>query len=267
MRHETRNTTLRLVNDLVADGKVHFTFAEAQQRFGRSPPATGNLLQRMLVAGLIDRVRRGHYVVRQLGVLGTPSVAEEVALAVGAAFAGIPHRMAYRTALDEHDLIVHPARSVYVATPERIRAKTLSGKPLHIVREPESSISVGAVACGLSWVSGIERALLDAAMRPNLVGGAAVLAEAIAAAGNRMDATALTHYAQDLGWAAALRRIGSIADTLEVEGLAGRLHPLRPLTADLDLEPGVNMPRAWRDARWRVRWPQSPAEIASVAKQ
>lgn len=267
MHHETRNTALRLVNDLVADGKVHFTFAEAQQRFGRSPPATGNLLQRMLVAGLIDRVRRGHYVVRQLGVLGTPSVAEEVALAVGAAFAGIPHRMAYRTALDEHDLIVHPARSVYVATPERIRAKTLSGRPLHIVREPESSISVGAVACGLSWVSGIERALLDAAMRPNLVGGAAVLAEAIAAAGNRMDATALTHYAQDLAWAAALRRIGSIADTLEVEGLAGRLHPLRPLTADLDLEPGVNMPRAWRDARWRVRWPQSPAEIASVAKQ
>jgi len=84
---------LRLVDDLVADGKTHFTFDEAQQRFGQSPSATGNLLRRMLTAGLIDRVRRGHYVIRQLGVLGTPSVAEEVALAVGAAFAGIPHRM------------------------------------------------------------------------------------------------------------------------------------------------------------------------------
>ena len=267
MSQKSHNTALRLVDDLVADGKMHFTFAEAQQRFAQSPSATGNLLQRMLTAGLIDRVRRGHYVVRQLGVLGTPSVAEEVALAVGAAFAGIPHRMAYRSALDEHDLIAHLARSIYVATPRRIRAKTLSGRPLHIVREPKSNISVGAIACGISWVSGIERALLDAARRPNLVGGAAVLAEAIAAAGSRIDVTALIHYAQDLGWTAALRRIGSIADALEVEGLAGRLHPLRPLTADLDLQPGVNMPRVWRDARWRVRWPQSPAEIASVAKQ
>lgn len=267
MGYYSHNTALRLVDDLVADGKTHFTFGEAQQRFGQSPSATGNLLRRMLTAGLIDRVRRGHYVIRQLGVLGTPSVAEEVALAVGAAFAGIPHRMAYRTALDEHDLIVHPARSIYVATSRRIRTKTLSGRPLHIVREPETSISIGAIACGSSWISAVERALLDAAMRPNLVGGAAVLAEAISTAGNRIDIAILIDYAEDLGWAAALRRIGSIADTLEIECLAGRLNPLKPITADLDLEPGGNMPHCWRDARWRVRWQQKPDEIDSVVKQ
>ena len=50
--------------------------------------------------------------------------------------------------------------------------------------------------CGSSWVSGVERALLDAAMRPKLVGGAAVLAEAIVTASNRIDVTALIHYAQ-----------------------------------------------------------------------
>jgi predicted transcriptional regulator of viral defense system len=267
MSHNSHNAALRLVDDLVADGKTHFTFGEAQEQFGQSPSATGNLLRRMLTAGLIDRVRRGHYVIRQLGVLGTPSVAEDVALAVGAAFAGIPHRMAYRTALDEHDLIVHPARSIYVATSRRIRTKTLSGRLLHIVREPETSISIGAITCGSSLVSGVERALLDAAMRPNLVGGAAVLAEAIATASSRIDVAALIDYAQDLGWAAALRRIGSVADTLEIEGLTGRLHPLNPITADLDLEPGGNTPRSWRDASWRVRWPQLPAEIASVVSQ
>jgi len=267
MSHDSHNAGLRLVDELVADGKTHFTFGEAQYRFGQSPSATGNLLQRMLTAGLIDRVRRGHYVIRQLGVLGTPSVAEEVALAVGAAFAGMPHRMAYRTALDEHDLIVHPARSIYVATSRRIRTRALSGRPLFIVREPETSLSIGAIACGSSWVSGVERALLDAAVRPILVGGAAVLAEAIATAGNRTDVAALIDYAQDLGWAAALRRIGSVADTLEVEGLAGQLHPLKPITADLDLEPGGNMPHCWRDTRWRVRWQQTPDEIANVVKQ
>jgi len=179
----------------------------------------------------------------------------------------MPHRMAYRTALDENDLIVHPARSIYVAISKRIRTKTLSGRPLHIVHESESNINVGAIACGSSWVSGVERALLDAAMRPNLVGGAAVVAEAIVTASNRIDVTTLIHYAQALGWTAALRRIGSIADTLEIEGLAGRLHPLKPITADLDLEPGVNMSPSWRDAHWRVRWQQTPDEIASVVKQ
>ena len=63
-------------------------------------------------AGLIDRVRRGHYAVRQLGVLGTPAAAEDVALSVGAALSGVPHRVGYRSALSEHDLVLHPARTI-----------------------------------------------------------------------------------------------------------------------------------------------------------
>jgi len=267
MNQHTHNSALHFVDDLVAAGKSHFTFQEAQRRTGRSSAATGNLMRRMLDAGLIDRVRRGHYVVRPLGVLGTPSVAEEVALAVGAAFADIPHRMGYRTALDEHDLIVHPARSIQVATTRRTRAKTLSGKPLYLVREPAPGIHIGAVRCGESWVSNVERALLDAAMRPGLVGGAAVLAEAVVTAGSKVDAAELTRYAHELGWGSALRRVGSIADALNVRGLVGQLEPLDQPTADLDLEPGKNMPYEWRDKRWHIRWPHSVDELASVTNQ
>lgn len=267
MDQKTHNTALRLADDLVAAGKSHFTFSEARERLGRSPAATGNLLRRMLDSGLIDRVRRGHYVVRPLGVLGTPSVAEDVGLAVGAAFAGIPHRMGYRIALDEHDLIVHPARSIQVAATRRIRAKALSGRPLYLVREPASCIHIGAVKRGESWVSDAERALLDAAMRPGLVGGAAVLAEAVVTAGGKVDAAKLTRYAQELGWGSALRRIGSIADALNVHGLAGELDPLEKPTADLDLEPGKNIPYVWRDKRWHIRWPQTSDELASVTNQ
>ena len=267
MNSRTHNTALRLVDDLVADGKAHFTFGEAVDRVGISPTATANLLRRLVVSGLIDRVRRGHYVIRQLGVLGTSAAAEDISLAVGAAFADITHRMAYRTALDEHDLIVHPSRSIFVATCKRVRTNTLSGRPLHTIQEPESKITVGAIACGSSWVSNTERALLDSAMRPKLVGGIAVLAEAIAAAGTGVDIAVLTHYAIELNWAAALRRIGSIADALEIKGLAGRLRPIRRITADLDLEPDEKSACVWRDTTWRVRWPQSRDELASVVRQ
>ena len=263
----SHDTGLGLANDLVANGKLHFTFSDARRRLNRSAAATGNLLKRMQSAGLIDRVRRGHYVVRQLGVLGTPAVAEEVALAVGAAFAGIPHRMGYRTALDEHDLIVHPARSITVATTKQIRTQTLSGRTLQLVQEPESRIHVGAMRRGSTWVSDLERALLDAAMRPKLVGGAAVLAEAIATAANDINVDTLTQYAAKLEWGAAIRRIGSIAVALEFSHLADRLRPLKPITSDLDLEPGVKRPLAWRDPVWRMRWLQTPDELANVVRQ
>ena len=175
--------------------------------------------------------------------------------------------MGYRTALDEHDLIVHPARWITVATPKQVRTKTLSGRPLQIVQEPESRIDIGAIPCGSTWVSDRERALLYAASRPRLVGGAAVLAEAIATAENEIDVDKLTQYAKELNWAAAIRRIGSIVDALELRNLANRLRPLKPITGDLDLEPGVTRPRVWRDSRWRVRWLQAPDELANVVRQ
>jgi hypothetical protein len=60
---------------------------------------------------------------------------------------------------------------------------------------------MGATPHGSSWVSTLERALLDAAARPELVGGAAVLAEAMVAAGRDVDTERLTDLAkqQDLG--------------------------------------------------------------------
>jgi len=258
---------LVLADDLTAEGKTSFTFDEAQQRLARSRTATANVLKRMLDAGLIDRVRHGHYALRPLGVLGTPSTAEDVALAVGAAFANLPHRMAYRTALDEHDLITHPARSIHVASTKTIRAKSLSRQSLRVIQEPQRSIHIGAIRCGSSWVSDLERALLDAARRPKLIGGAEVLAEAIAAAAADVDVDKLMQHAIELNWSPAVRRIGSLADALEVDGLAGALEPIHSIRADLDLEPGFPLKALWRDTRWHIRWSRSIKELAAVKEQ
>ena len=91
MRFDSPQQGLTLANDLVAEGRLTFTFEEVEKRLGKSKTATANLLKRMRTAGLIDRVRRGHYAVRQLGVLGTPAAAEDVALSVGAALKGLQH--------------------------------------------------------------------------------------------------------------------------------------------------------------------------------
>lgn len=255
---------LALLDDLVAEGQSFVSSRDVTLRLGVSAQSASNLLYRLMREGLLDRVGRGRYVIRALGVLGTPAAAEDLATAVGAAFSGIAHRIAYRSALDELELLVHPARTITVASTRRVRQAMLSRRPLTVVVEREEAIHVGADATNSSWVSSVERALLDAAARPGLVGGATVLTEAITAAGGNADPERITSYAARLGWGAALRRIGSIADHLEVDGLAGRLSPLRPPTSDVDLDPSRIRGSHWRDTRWWVRWMATPAELGAT---
>lgn len=217
--------------------------------------------------GLLDRVRRGHYAIRQLGTLGTVAAAENVLLAVLAGFAHVPHRVAYRTALDQLDLLAHPSRTIQVALSRPTRSETLSGRRLAVVQESDAALGVGAKRQDGVFISDLERALLDAAARPELVGGSAILAEAIAAAAAKgVDAARLMTYARTLSWGPALRRIGSIADTLKIAGLAERLEPLAKPTSDIDLEPGHEA-SSYRDSRWWVRWDHLPSELQNVVHQ
>lgn len=267
MRTKQRLTGLGLLDKLVSEGLPRFTSAEASARLGRSAAATGNLLARLVRDGLLDRVRRGHYAIRQIGSLGTTAAAESVLLSVAAGFRDVRHRVAYRTALDQLDLLSHPSRSIQVALAKPTRTETLSGRRLTVVQEPETALGVGARKQDGVFISDLERSLLDAAARPELVGGASVLAEALGAAASKsIDATRLTDYARALSWGPALRRIGSIADTLHIAGLAGRLEPLTKPTSDIDLEPGHDE-SSYRDAKWWVRWDLAPSELDNVVRQ
>lgn len=65
-----------------------------------------------------------------------------------------------------------------------------------------------------------------------------------------------------------MRRIGSLADRLELEGLAGRLEPLASLDWDLELDPGLRESSgAFRDSTWRIRWPADPRVVAEEIAQ
>lgn len=267
MRSTGQSAGLKLLDEFVSDGLTQFTSADAAVHLGRSAAATGNLLARLVRDGLLDRVRRGHYAIRQLGTLGTTAASENVLLSVAAGFGDVRHRVGYRTALGQLDLLAHPSRSIQVALAKPTRSETLSGRRLTIVQEPEAALEVGAKKQDGVFISNLERSLLDAAARPELVGGIAVLAEALGAASSKgVDADRLTSYARVLSWGPALRRIGSLADTLHIAGVAGRLEPLTKPTSDIDLEPGHEA-SSYRDAKWWVRWDHSPSELQNVLHQ
>jgi predicted transcriptional regulator of viral defense system len=262
------NRTLQLLDDKLMAGQAGVTSREVRERLGLSSQAASNLLSRWREAGLVDRVAPGHYAIRQLGLLGTRAASEDVALAVGAFFAGEPHRIAYRSALDHHGLLTHPARTIQVASPREITVKELSGRPLRTIIEPRSSVLAGAEKAGHgALLSNVERSLLDGAARMDLIGGADVLAEALSAA--EPDAATLKRLAQKIGAGAALRRIGSLADQLPVPSLANQLQPLAAPTSDIQLEPRNPAAGggAFRDRKWRVLWAQTPATVAEGLEQ
>jgi predicted transcriptional regulator of viral defense system len=259
--------TLKPLDDRLAVGKSTLTSRELREELGISPQATSNLLARWRHAGLVDRVARGRYAIRQIGLLGTRASSEDVALAVAALLGSEPHRIVYRSALDFYGLLTRPVRTVQVATPRRLAVVGISGRPVEAIFEPAATVGIGNEPAGHgAFVSDLERTLIDAAARPDLVGGHLPLAEALSAC--NPDPKRLTALAEELSASAALRRIGSLADRLELDGLAGELGPKQPFSADLDLDPELKkLAVAFRDREWRMRWPVAPAALAAEIAQ
>lgn len=244
----------------LAEGKETVASAELRGELEISAQATSNLLARWQRAGLVDRVARGRYAIRQIGLLGTRASSEDVALAVSAFVGDRPHRIAYHSALDFHGLLTRPVRTVHLASSSRFSSNRVGDLPLKVVREPRATVALGSESAGHgAMVSNVERTLLDAASRTDLIGGYLPLAEVLVAA--QPDRDQLVELAGDLDASAALRRIGSLADKLEVPGLANELEPLGPLTFDLDLDPSLkHAGTAFRDRKWRIRWPIQAVE-------
>lgn len=265
--HSPRRYGIAPLDRRLAEGKATLTSAELRDELGLSAQAASNLLSRWRRAGLVDRVARGRYAIRQIGLLGTRASSEDVALAVAALVGDRAHRIAYHSALDFHGLLTRPVRTIQVASASRMSSGWISDLPLRIVHEQEATLRLGSEPAGHgAMVSNLERALLDAASRPDLVGGYFPLAEALAASQPNRDQ--LLDLAGELKSSAALRRIGSLADRMELRGLSDQLQPLAPPTFDLDLDPGLKHgDTAFRDRKWRIRWPVHPAAaIEEIAR-
>jgi predicted transcriptional regulator of viral defense system len=253
------NRGLQLLDRLAGEGRTAFTATDVREGLDISSQATSNLLARLAASGLVDRVAAGRYAIRPLGALGTAAVWDDLGSAVAALFAGHPHRIGFLSALDHHGLLVRPVRSIQVASPSRPRPSNLSGRALRAVREEPRTLSLGSEPLGPSRVSTVERALIDAASRPQLTGGAPRLTEALAAV---KGTSGLADLASQLSASAAYRRIGSIATTLDLP----IARDLRPTTwkSLVELDPTAAGRDGWVDKDWGVAWPYPDSELKSV---
>jgi predicted transcriptional regulator of viral defense system len=251
-----RQDVLNLLDDLAANERGRITTAEVREHLAMSEQSASNLMRRLVDAGLLDRVARGAYAPRPLGELGTRAASQDIAIAVAAAFAAEPHRIAYRSALDQHGLLAHPARTIQVAMPRRVKLERISGRRLQAIREPAATTGIGSEQAGAgAMVSSVERALLESAARPSLVGGWTVVASALTQAD--VDPLRLSKLARDLNADPALRRIASLSEVLNLDHIADSIVPPAEQASLLALDPRSPAEDPWTDQRWRVRWPVS----------
>jgi predicted transcriptional regulator of viral defense system len=254
---------LQLLDELVAEGRGEFTFGEARARLGASSTATANALRRLSDKGLVDRVVRGRYAIRPLGSLGTSAAAEDLGLAVGAAFVGREHRIAYLTALGELGALSHPVPPVFVACTEQVRRQAISRRPLRVVIERPKTIHLEAEPTGHSWTSTLQRALFECALRVDLCGGVERLAEALVGSVGQVDAGRIVPLVRAFGarGRAAERRLASLADALDLFlGLKPEVDRRRPV---IRLDPR-DRHVDWIDERYRVAWNMTPDELRAV---
>jgi len=252
-----RRDVLELLDNLAADERSRLSTAEVREQLGLSSQAATNLLSRLVRDGLLDHVARGVYTLRPFGVLGTRAASESTPLAVGAVFGGQPHRIAYRSALDHHGLLVHPVRTIQVALPRRTKLERISGRRLQPIVESPDHIGIGSQAAGHdAFVSTVERALLESANRPHLAGGWLSVAEAVSH--GSWDPKVIRSLARDLDAEIALRRFASIAEQSDHPELAARLPKPKPTAHPIPLDPREPSDEPWLDARWQVRWPMQP---------
>ena len=261
----TRLSGLELVDLLAAEGLTSVSTEEVSERLGLSPQAASNVLARLSRDGLVERVRRGIYLLHPLGELGVAATAsdrigEAVALAVG----DREHRIAYRTALHEHGLLTRPGRRIQVAVSRRLYVDEIGGCPLESIIEMPTKIHIGAAALGLAWISTIERALLESAHLPRRVGGIATLAEALAA--SQPSTAELVKLSKRMHLETGLRRLASLDDQLGLGKLAAIDLPTR-ISQPLALDPSDPRDDGPIDTRAGVRWPGPIEELAEVVNQ
>lgn len=259
------NKTLSALNQLARHGN-RFTTAEFRSVFGGSAPSAANALSRAVSQGLVERVARGRYVIREIGRLSTHSSTEDLLLALSPLLFDKEHRIAYLTALEFHSLLLYPQSEFQVALVAPTRTQTVSGRDFRPVIEIKRFISVGSMEADYGCrVSDLPRTLLDAGRRPDLIGGVDTIADALKLA-DIDDVSPLVDYAKELDSEGALRRLGSVAGAIGqsamAEALRSRLSvPLSPMPVDS----GASRKSAtWTDPEWNVTWDATSADLLGL---
>jgi len=238
---------LSLLDKLARNGSV-FTVEDARLISGVAPEVLWVMLSRMESRGWIERIEKGKYLIVPLGAeKGRYTLHEFVIASVLVE----PCCIAYWSALNFHGLTEQMPRTVFVQTTARKKTsrQTVFGVDYCIVRVDGKKI----FGTEKHWIEGTavnvtdpEKTIVDCLDRPRHCGGIVEVAKALL--GRPIDARKLIDYSKRINNSGVMRRLGFLADLLELDIDV----PMVTTRSYLPLDP--SMPRlGGTNARWRLR--------------
>jgi predicted transcriptional regulator of viral defense system len=265
------STAARLVTELAQRDPPVFTLADARHVLGASAQVTSNLLSGLLRQGWIVRVRRGVYEVAPIWATRGSFASDR--------FAGLsqslepPYYVGYRSALERYGWHQHPVVGrLWIAVPQ----------PRRLLRTPRDRVIwVVTKADRFDWgltqrwlgsarvsVSDPERTFLDCLHLPRHAGGITEVGSAMIRAWSTLDLDRLLAHVERLGNTSVTRRLGALAEAVELEGATRLTQRLpqrrwrgRPVSLDPSLPAGGEVNR-----RWGVRMNVPADELATLGR-
>ena len=253
---------------LSAEGKTIFSIADAQAITNKTYKATTTLLSQLVRRRWLVRLVPGKYLIVPLeaGLEGIPMadryvIAREV-------LDSLPYYISHYSAMELHQMTTQPVNTVYVTVPRQRASRTIAGVHYRFVYANPRSFwgweAIWATDQEQVQVSGLEKTLLDCAVRPELCGGLAELAKGLWLRKDDLDESQLVAYLQRLDHKAAAKRIGFLLETYGLgspETIAALQSFINPRYALLD--PALPDEGPYR-ARWRLRINLDPEELKAA---
>ena len=247
----------QIIAHLAAEGVRAFTIPELRDRFALDAQQARGLAYRLARRNLIRRVKRGMYTILDpADWQGRHAVGVDGYWAAANAVRGEPYYLAYYTAMEFHEMLQHPLRTVFVAVRKQHRPLAFGAIQIRFVTlaagkffgDEDRRTDQGHVV----KVAQLERTFLDCADRPELCGGIEEVFRGFVRRTGDLDADRLLRFVHRLGKPVVTKRLGLLLELaggdpellLELEQTAGRLKRFVPLdrTAPID---GAQRNRRW----------------------
>lgn len=168
--------------------------------------------------GWFEPIAKGHYLL--IGADRGPKGIPEMNPYLVTRFLPKPYFLAYRFACTHHGLLTQVPSVIHVAVTHQKRPLELKNVRFEFIvlsKKRFFGFQEATVFGEKINVSDLERTVLDALVRPDLVGGIESAAQALFQAGRKLDRSKILTYLKRMNDSALARRFGYLAKLFEVE--------------------------------------------------
>ncbi len=261
----------KLLTTLSSEDKTIFTASEARKITGGSQQATNLLLGGLVEKKWLIRLVRGKYLIVPLSAGMEAEHSENWYIIAKHLIEPAEYYISHYSALDIHEMLVHPLMTIYISSPIRRIPKKIFGATFRFIyAQPKDIWGIEE-----AWVttsqkvkaSDLERTIIDCLDRPDLSGGISEIAKGIWIKRNDIDFTKLLRYTKKIGRKSVAKRLGFLLENYKLGSseIISELKKMVEARSYSSLDP--TLPKTGKYiSSWKLRINIDPEELIAMTQ-